>query len=226
MIKTKNIDLFSDTHNKHREFNLRGGDILIHSGDATGRGQNKEIHAFLTWFEKQPYRYKIFVPGNHDFGFEKETAMYREECKKRNIILLIDEKIEIEGLKIYGSPYTPTFFNWAFMRDRGEKIKRHWDAIPDDTHILITHGPAYQIRDGVKNYYRPEGEFVGCMDLRIRIEELKELKLHVFGHIHDDAGTSKIGQYIAVNASVLNDDYVKAFEPTRILIENGEYRVE
>jgi Icc-related predicted phosphoesterase len=220
------IDLISDTHNKHKEFTLKGGDLLIHSGDATGRGQSGEIHAFLQWFQKQPYKHKIFVPGNHDFGLEKETARYREECNKRNITLLIDERIEIEGIKIYGSPITPTFFDWAFMQDRGEKIKRHWDAIPDDTQILITHGPAYQIRDRVMNRYNPKGENVGCLDLRARIEQLKELKLHVFGHIHDEAGASKIGQYIAANASLLNDDYMKAFKPIRILVENGEYNVK
>ena len=220
------IDLISDTHNKHKEFTLEGGDILIHSGDATGRGQSGEIHAFLTWFAKQPYEYKIFVPGNHDSGLEKEMARYREECKKKNILLLIDEAVEIEGIKIYGSPYTPTFFNWYFMRDRGEQIKRHWDAIPDDTEILITHGPAYQIRDRVLNRYSPKGENVGCLDLRARIGLLRDLKLHVFGHIHDEAGISKVGQYLAVNAALLNDEYKKAFKPIRILVENGKYNVK
>ena len=220
------IDLISDTHNKHKEFILKGGDLLIHSGDATGRGQSGEIHAFLNWFEKQPYPHKIFVPGNHDFGLERETARYREDCEKRGITLLIDEGIEIEGIKIYGSPITPTFFNWAFMRDRGEKIKRHWDAIPEDTEILITHGPAYGIRDAVTNSYHPNGELVGCMDLRVRLDQLKELKLHVFGHIHDEAGTSMVGQYIAANAALLNDEYKKAFEPVRISVKNGEYSVE
>lgn len=216
------IDLISDTHMKHKEFNLKGGDLLIHSGDATGRGQSGEIHAFLQWFEKQPYKYKIFVPGNHDSGFEKETARYREECEKRGITLLIDQGIEIEGIKIYGSPYTPTFLNWYFMRERGESIMRHWEAIPDDTQILITHGPAYQIRDKVTNRFSPNGDNVGCMDLRVRIQQLVNLRLHVFGHLHDEAGVSHMGNYLAVNASLLNDNYEKAFEPISIKIENGD----
>lgn len=220
------IDLISDTHNKHKEFALKGGDLLIHSGDATGRGQSGEIHAFLQWFQKQPYKHKIFVPGNHDSSFERETARYRDECSKRNITLLIDEAIEIEGVKIYGSPYTPTFLNWYFMRERGEKIKRHWDAIPDDTQILITHGPAYQIRDHVQNSFSPNGDNVGCMDLRVRLEQLKDLRLHVYGHIHGESGVSHIGHYLSVNASLLNEEYKKTFKPKSIVVENGKFTVQ
>lgn len=219
------IHLISDTHNKHKEFNLSEGDVLIHSGDATGRGQSGEIHKFLSWFEKQNYTHKIFVPGNHDFGFETDTVRYKEECEKRGITLLVDSGIEIEGIKIWGSPITPTFFNWAFMRDRGEKIAKHWESIPEDTEILITHGPAYGIRDKVTNHWSPNGEQVGCMDLRVRIAQLANLRLHVFGHIHDEAGTSLIGQYIAANAALLNDEYRKAYEPIKVFIENGFYSV-
>lgn len=219
------IDLISDTHSKHKEFDLKGGDILIHSGDATIRGRSREIHAFLTWFSKQPYTHKIFVPGNHDAGFETETAMYRGDCANLGITLLIDQAIVIDGVKIYGSPYTPTFSNWYFMRDRGEALKQHWDAIPDDTQVLITHGPAYQIKDWVKNRSSPEGENVGCVDLRARIEQLVDLRLHVFGHIHDQAGTRTIGKYIAANAALLNDEYKNAYTPITISVDNGEYAV-
>ena len=49
-----------------------------------------------------------------------------------------------DNVRIYGSPWQPEFYNWAFNLPRnGEEMKARWDAIPDNTDILITHGPAY-----------------------------------------------------------------------------------
>ena len=45
----KRLTFISDTHNKHEKLNgfLPGGDILIHSGDLTGRGYTNELEGFF-----------------------------------------------------------------------------------------------------------------------------------------------------------------------------------
>jgi Icc-related predicted phosphoesterase len=122
----------------------------------------------------------------------------------------MDSGTEYKGLKIWGSPHTPTFFNWHFMKDRGEEIKKHWDMIPTDTDILITHGPSCGVRD--KNR---QMQNCGCEDLRDKLLELKNLKLHAFGHIHESYGSTK-EKYISVNASIMNEHYQSVNKPLRI----------
>lgn len=222
------IHCISDTHNKHRHFTLPGGDILIHAGDATGRGRPEEIIPFLDWFADQDYSHLIFIPGNHDFGFENNYSLYADECKKRNIILLNDSGCEVEGIKIWGSPITPAFHNWAFNRERGDEIRPHWDLIPDDIEILITHGPPLLIRDWVRPGTLME-DHVGCWDLAHVIStRLKKLKLHVFGHIHEGRGYTYKDGIAYINASALDGMYCpEKGVPIRVVRDNiGEYFVE
>lgn len=195
------ISLISDTHNRHSDFILPGGDLLIHAGDSTSMGTVGEIISFLNWVEKQNYQYKIIIPGNHDFGFEKQHDLYKQECQQRNIILLNHEATEVGGIKIFGSPFTPMFFNWAFMLYEKE-IKERWDEIPKDTEILITHGPPKNTLDITKN-----GDSAGCHWLSQKISDLKFLKLHVFGHIHEAKGVRVENGITFVNASALDGKY-------------------
>lgn len=93
------------------------------------------------------YQYKIFIAGNHDFYFEDYSQQEIQEKLPENMYYLNDSGICIEGINIWGSPITPTFFNWAFNKDRGYDIIQHWQKIPDNTDILITHGPPNMILD-------------------------------------------------------------------------------
>ena len=220
------IDAISDTHNRHDKFSLPGGDILIHAGDATSQGTMSEVTTFLDWFGVQDYSHLIFVPGNHDWLFELNPDLAAEECRKRGIILLNDSGITVEGIKIYGSAMTPTFFDWAFNRDRGVQIRRHWDLIPADTELLITHGPPHQILD-----YVPErnGQLrhVGCEELALKIEQT-QIKAHIFGHIHYAAGHKYLHGRTYVNAAALDEQYSPTLgNPKRIIKDcAGEYLVE
>lgn len=192
------IDLISDTHKRHRHFTPKGGDIIIHSGDASNTGEFNVLIDFLDWFGALPYKHKIFVPGNHDLAFEIMPAMWREECEKRGITLLINEGCEAMGIKIWGSPLSPTFGRWAFMADRGEQIRRYWDQIPMDTELLITHGPPHLFRD-----HCPGGN-VGCRDLANKVVQT-QVKLHVFGHVHEGRGHQRFYEKLFVNAAALDD---------------------
>ena len=195
------LTLISDTHGFHNQLKLAGGDMLIHAGDVSERGGEYEIIAFLKWFERQDYRHKIFISGNHDFFFE--------ECREEDIMDLIpsgvtylnDSGVEIEDIKIWGSPITPTFFNWAFNRDRGVEIAAHWKKIPNDTDILITHGPPLGILDTTIQQLQ-----VGCEDLLKKVEKIQP-KLHVFGHIHEAFGLETYGKTTYANASMVDINY-------------------
>lgn len=202
--KSLKIDCISDTHSQHKKIKLPGGDILIHSGDCCSQGELEDALEFLEWFKEQHYSHRILVAGNHDRIFELIPELMEEECKKRNIILLNDSGCEIEGIKVWGSPVQPWFLDWAFNRQRGPDIQRHWNLIPKDTEILITHGPPYRILDEVmKN--DGSSEHVGCKDLYKTIIQTR-VKLHVFGHIHE-GGYTYVDGCTYINASSVNEEY-------------------
>lgn len=203
----------SDTHNQH-EFiptkyidNADGDiDILIHAGDMSGSGSRAELTKFFDWFSVLPFKHKIVIAGNHDFFFE-QAPQYEIESFLSNypsVIYLNDSGIEIDGYKIWGSPVTPYFHNWAFNRI-GDDIKKHWDLIPSDTNILITHGGPKNI--GFLNTTSRDKEDVGCPYLSEKITELSDLKLFIQGHIHEGYGDYKLNDTLYVNASVLNENY-------------------
>ncbi len=207
------IVCISDTHNCHEQILVPEADILIHAGDATGLGTVEEIAAFNRWFKHLPHQYKIFVAGNHDWLFEKNNSLARQMLDD-SIIYLQDSHIEIEGLKIYGSPWQPRFYDWAFNLQRGAEIAEKWKLIPNDIDILITHGPPNGVLDEVPRQYFTEN--TGCEELRKKVEELSasgKLKLHVFGHIHCGYGQAEQFGIKFFNASICNEEYFPGNAP-------------
>ncbi len=201
------IVCLSDTHNCTNEIDVPDGDILIHSGDATTVGSIEQVESFSDWFAGLPHQHKIFVAGNHDWLFEKKNE-YARTLLGRDIIYLQDSSIEIEGLKIYGSPWQPRFFDWAFNLNRGYELAEKWKMIPDDIDILITHGPPYGILDEVPRQWGIEN--TGCEELRKRVDQIASkgnLKLHIFGHIHCGYGVAERAGVRFVNASNCDESY-------------------
>lgn len=174
--------VISDTHRKEKNIALPEGDTLIHCGDVDATTPENTIR-FLDWFASRPHKIKIFVPGNHDFFFEEHPNQAAVLATERGVNLLSDTGFEQEGIKFWGSPWTPLFGDWAFMLAR-EQIKRRWAMIPADTDVLITHGPPRHIFD--KTHYNI---YVGCQDLKDELDSGRiQPKLHVFGHIHEGYG--------------------------------------
>jgi len=218
------IIAISDTHNRHKSIkelngeNALGGDIIIHAGDATGQGTVSEVTSFLKWYGNLDFTHRILVAGNHDWLFELNPSLVKDMCDQNGITLLNDSNVVINGVKIHGSPVQPWFYDWAFNRARSieeaqyrniKEIKPHWDMIPDDTNILITHGPPYMILDELVHVSgEPKGQFVGCVKLSERIRELKQLKHHIFGHIHYWGGQTVVKDGIMYhNASICDEMY-------------------
>jgi Icc-related predicted phosphoesterase len=220
----------SDTHSLHKKIPkewMVPADILIHAGDISSLGYTHEIKEFCKWFDSlDQYDNKIFIAGNHDWGFQPKNYHNNYDSvmevirSYKNFDYLIDEYVEItnvegEKVKIYGSPWQPEFHQWAFNLQRGEEIQKKWDLIPNDTDVLITHGPPYGIGDFVP--YKG-GEYVGCKNLLDTIAtKLPNLKAHIFGHIHYSYGVVMRNNVKFVNASNCNERYEPIQKP--ILIE-------
>jgi Icc-related predicted phosphoesterase len=201
------IVAISDTHSLHNQIVLPEGDILLHAGDVSSEGKEREIMAFLSWFSAQPHKHKVFIAGNHDFYFERMPERDIEKIIPKNVIYLNDSGVIIEGIRIWGSPIQPWFYDWAFNRHRGADIKQHWSLIPEDVDILMTHGPAFGVLDRTSR-----GEKVGCVDLRETIDKIQP-KLFVCGHIHEAQGVAENGKTTFINASVVNLKYQVVNKP-------------
>jgi Icc-related predicted phosphoesterase len=216
----KKITFISDTHTKHNQItsDLPGGDILIHAGDFMNSGYYPdEATGFFKWFDEiNNYDTKIFIAGNHDRLMENEPEWAKgiltgyktiEYLQDEDLVLYYDGHngdFPEDTIRIYGSPWQPWFYDWAFNLPRnGPGLYSKWEAISNDTDILITHGPPYGYLD------IPGGQNVrvGCEILRERVDEFKP-KINVFGHIHGSAGYYFNGHTHFINAAVLNEQYM------------------
>jgi Icc-related predicted phosphoesterase len=220
------IDCISDLHGHLPE--LEGGDLLIIAGDMTPGDTVSQWQKFGFWVNVQKYSRKIFVAGNHDTLLEINREYAREFVS--GAIYLQDEGTEFEGFKIWGSPWTPWFHGVhpsckAFMRSDAV-LANKWLKIPKDTDILITHGPPFGMLDNSTGGIR-----TGSRSLDDRIRSL-DLKLHVFGHIHEaygqchqaystidawDENPIALG-HLSVNCSIMNEHYKPVNKPIRVIL--------
>jgi Icc-related predicted phosphoesterase len=189
----------SDTHTFHDLLKIPEGiDMVIHSGDCSNPrdpyNNEPEVRQFIHWYKSLPIKHKVYVAGNHDTSIEKKLVT-KKDFEDYNIYYLEDDLITLQGLLIYGNPYTPQFGQWAFMKDR-VKLDRYWTkAMPGYIDILVTHGPPKGILD--KSYSREDVlEMCGDKSLLNKVLEV-EPKYHLFGHIHNcqniiNAGIQKL----------------------------------
>lgn len=226
------LTAISDTHNKHNDLinDLPGGDILIHSGDFTSIGRQREVESFVEWFNNiDNYTHKFFIAGNHDLSFDSEE-LFRKKSEwfdrkvyegvasmgkpqwlevligtglNSNVYYLENSYVVIDDVKIWGSPYSPTFGrDWAFNVNRGDDAEQLWNQIPSDADIVITHSPIYGYCDRTYN----TSENVGCADLYRRLLDVKP-HLHFCGHVHEAYGYKQTVWGYTFNASGCSLEY-------------------
>jgi Icc-related predicted phosphoesterase len=207
------IAVFSDIHWQYQNFcssDFPEAEACICAGDWSGSGQLEESADFAAWYRKLPYGRKIAVPGNHDRAF----VWFPEEAGKifsdAGIELLLDSGTEIGGLKVWGSPWCPSFGDgrWAFLASE-HALESKFRKIPEDTGLLVTHCPPLCILDYA-------GDNFGSRALLDAVSSRKGLKAHVFGHIHGSHGYERKGEKDFYNVSLLDDDYKIAFPVTVI----------
>jgi len=221
------LTIISDTHNKHKHItaDLKGGDLLIHGGDLSSMGYEHEIREFAKWFNGlNNYHHKVFIAGNHDWGFQNNVEKVKSILSEYDTINYLQDDFitvgdsdphdpNVNTVKIWGSPWQPEFYNWAFnLPKNGEELKAVWDMIPEDIDILITHGPAWGMLDDVEGR---RGDHLGCELLAERIKQIKP-KIHICGHIHTGYGHYYDGHTHYFNASMLNEQYLYSHSPWHI----------
>ncbi len=207
-MKTLKTWVISDTHNKHMFLNIPDVDMVIHAGDFGGQrnpSMNKnEVLNFLEWYKSLTHiKYKLLCAGNHDTSIE--AGLVKRSDIHESITYLEHESTIIEGLKIWMSPYTPSFgVGWAYNVPRN-RLEQYWKDIPLDSDIIVTHG----MPKGILDLAHYDMQFTGCKSLLNKVMEIQP-QLYIGGHIHEEGGRMlQIANCKTkfINASVLDLDY-------------------
>ena len=188
----------SDTHMRHEEIAVPDGDLLIHAGDFCSFGTVDELEAFSSWFGALSHQHKVVIAGNHERCIQDNPACV--SLLPKDCIYLQDAATEIEGVKLYGSPWQPEFENWAFNLPIGEPLRQVWERIPADADILVTHTPPYGILDVIR------GGHVGCEELLAAVQRIKP-KYNIFGHVHECPGIERRNETTFINVAMCDEHY-------------------
>ena len=123
------------------------------------------------------------------------------------------EAVEIEGVKIFGSPFviSTKLMGFGYLPENGDKI---WKDMPEKIDVLVTHGPPFGIRDASIH----TNQNCGCKVMLEKVEQIKP-KVHIFGHIHEGNGHSKIGETDFYNVAFMDEKYHPKNKPVVIEIE-------
>jgi Icc-related predicted phosphoesterase len=230
------ILFISDSHTFHKEIPkewLVEADAICISGDICLEGSHHEALNFFEWLDSLSYKHKIFTVGNHDICFDEahpRFSRFKNNHEKykgeaiddirskipEGIHFLENSGVELDGLKFWGFPQTPEFYSWAFNVPRGEEIAKYTDQVPEDTDILLTHGPPNEILDMTM-----EGVYAGCEELAKRVKIVKPL-VHSFGHIHEARGSDEQDGTLFLNSSVVNVRYYMVNRPYLVDIDENK----
>ncbi|WP_442511911.1 metallophosphoesterase [Novipirellula sp. SH528] len=187
------IWFISDTHNEHLGLQVPEVDMVIHCGDESTDGNastnEPEARRFFDWYSGLNIATKVFVPGNHSTAVAQ--GLIRADDYP-DIRFLIHDSMQCDEIKLFGSPYTPQFHDWAYMKKRGQ-LDLVWQSVPEDVDILITHGPPKGVLDLTHDMDSKALIQVGCTALRHHVEKRIKPKIHAFGHLHDEKGISNYG---------------------------------
>lgn len=202
--------LCSDLHMNFPD-DLPDGDLVVMCGDYSYRGTIQETNDFNEWLASLPHRYKIFIAGNHDFIFQNNKSLAKNMITAPDTFYLEDSGIELQGIKIWGTPWTPTFYDWAFMLDdESPQMEARMKVIPSGLDLLISHGPPKGILSMTTG-----GDDAGCSSLLAAIERAQP-RFVACGHIHEGYGQQQLGSSLIINCSLLNERYRRVNAPVII----------
>lgn len=203
-------------------------DLLFISGDLTYRGDIDKLKRCAEQCEDLVshgfVKDIVVVPGNHDKTFQRPKIVGLDKRSnwetperahglfqnRKGVHLVIHRAIELQGLKIFGSPWTPWFHDWAYNYHE-DKAEALWSEIPEDTQILVTHGPPFGFLDEVIDYDKDRR--VGCPVLLERIKAIPSIKYHLFGHIHEGYGKVVNDGVTYLNSAIMNRAYLPTNRP-------------
>lgn len=203
------IEATSDLHGQLPSAKTICGDVLVLAGDICPDSFQREwlVSTFAEWVKRLTVKRVVATWGNHDFiGLDSPPEV-------EGVTWLCDSGAEIDGIKFWGSPWSPRFFYWAFMKDEPD-LAKVWAQIPDDCQVAVLHGPPSGVGDLTMS-----GERVGSPSLTKRLLEIPALQLAVFGHIHEACGQWKLGNATWANVSLLDDRYRRKNDPFTFVVE-------
>lgn len=203
----------SDLHGSFPE--IPECDLLIVAGDICDVFQSHEVavqrrflrYEFTIWLETVPAKEIVWIAGNHDFVAEI-PGFHRNVTDHIPGHYLLDSSVEIEGFKVYGTPWVPVLKNWAFYGDEAT-LNEKFNQIPIDTDILVSHGPPLGLLDTALG-----NRSAGSAELMRRLLRIQP-QLHVFGHIHEAYGEIDLGNTQFANVSHMDVDY-KPVNPPKV----------
>ena len=191
---------------------LIGGDICPVSNHNIQFQADWLDREFRAWLKAAPAQQAVFVAGNHDFVFEQEPDLVPKDLPA---VYLQDSGFQWRGLNLWGTPWQPWFFDWAFNLHEPE-LATKWELIPPSTDILLLHGPPHGYGDGVPE--RGGVRRTGSPSLLARIQQIKP-KLAVFGHIHEGRGEWCVGETTLANVTIVDESYRHVHEPWEFKLE-------
>jgi len=207
------IQFISDLHNKLDKVKLVPSDWLLIAGDLSINGRIPEIskfnHDLQNAIRQFKFKHIIYTAGNHDDLFKENQFLAKSMVA--NAVYLEDKMVEIEGVKIWGSPYSPTYGDFVFNYDRGEPAKQQWSKIPNDIDILMTHAVPYNMLDMTNTF-----QHVGCENLLDAILQRDSIRIHVGGHLHFSHGVKEFHDKLYINAAICNDELQPIHTPVVI----------
>jgi hypothetical protein len=190
-------------------------DLLLIGGDLTPATDHKPAfqakwldETFRPWLAAAPAKAIAGIAGNHDFVFEQAPELIPGDLPWT---YLQDEPATVEGLEIWGSPWTPWFFGWAFNAPKGDAaeafLEEHYAAIPEDVDILLIHGPPAGYGD------RTITGFLAGSSAFLRLIDRVQPKLAIYGHIHEGRGQWTRGATQLANVAAVDTQYALVDEP-------------
>jgi Icc-related predicted phosphoesterase len=212
---TSDLHGYEPTHEQIGECDLLlvGGDIMPvwnHEPDFQLNWLDTRWREWLRERHENGAKKIVWIAGNHDFALQKDEGdKIARSMDTEDIMYLCDEGIVVNGIKIWGFPWTPNLPGWAFQYDSID-VDDHLEKIPDDTDILLSHGPPYGAGDKPFMSY----SHVGSTELKDIIAN-KKIPVVVCGHIHEGFGFYKVENSKVYVVSYLDRNY----EPNNRVVE-------
>lgn len=185
---------------------LVAGDVCPVKDHSLGRQAAWLDTEFRAWLSRAPARKVVGVAGNHDFIFQQQPDLVPAGLPWE---YLEDSGCEWGGLRFWGTPWQPWFFDWAFNLEEPQ-LEEKWRLVPAGTDVLVLHGPPFGYGDGV-----PEAGGVrrtGSPSLLERIRDVKP-RVVVFGHIHEGRGEWHLDGTVLANVTILDVAYRHVHPP-------------
>ncbi|MBX2796899.1 MAG: metallophosphatase domain-containing protein [Myxococcales bacterium] len=196
----------SDTHGRHDELGVLAADVLVHCGDGTDQPE-RTLSELDAWFAQQDVEHVLYVPGNHDFACEARWLAGQPVFEHARVV--VDELVEVCGVRIFGSPWVPDLQGWAYF-GTPTQLQEAWSRVPAGIDVLATHTPPAGILDRNRR-----GMSLGCPALRDELARIRP-QIHAFGHIHASGGLEERGVTTFVNASSLWRGHEPLREPIHL----------